>query len=123
MSVVETLREIAGWAPVAADDYHLNGDAAGETYWDSAAVRLDAIASKLSRLDPALLDFAGIVDADIAAAPLPDGWTAVVVDWHRLVLVSPGGRRRHVSRWGDGWLWSTAHAHLADVVAAVTDGG
>lgn len=91
------------------------------------ADRLDALASTLAHVDPDVLDLAAVVAADVAEAPLPDGWTAVAPGFGDVFLYGPEPGDRGIAAWrsarGD-WQLRVRHgghyAHLADVVAAVT---
>ena len=96
------------WSPAAANEI------------EGVSSRIDAAAAQLAHADPAYLDMLAIVAADVAEAPLPDGWTARVISAN-FVGLDHGGWRCVVGRGAS--LWTNhygAHAHLADVVAAVT---
>ena len=119
MTAVETLREAAKMLDEwSAREYD------GSRWPITDCV--DALADQLAHVDPAVLDLAAVVAANVAAAPLPDGWTAVAVGRSSVKVQFPGG---------DDWVWverddfhdewvgphdGEVHAHLADVVAAVT---
>lgn len=125
MSAVDTLRDFVRAARLTVAEQP--ADTLGRIFvvaevLSSEADRLDALASTLAHVDPAVLDLAAVVAADVAEAPLPDGWTAMAWKCDEVALVDPGGRWHIVGRWSGAWTvrFKGRRAHLADVVAAVT---
>ena len=127
MSAVETLRLAVGDILAVAIQVDARMSSRDAAELDEVAAELRTLASTLAHVDPAVLDLAAVVAADVAAKPLPDGWTAVAWGRSSVKVLFPGG---------DDWVWANSHdggwvsdhdarhhAHLADVVAAVTGAG
>ena len=126
MSAVETLRLAVGDILAVAIQVDARMDSRDAAELDEVAAELRALASTLAHVDPAVLDLAAVVAADVAEAPLPDGWTAVVNRPGSVEVVASGGIQWvWVESDGAHWVSDTggAYAHLADVVAAVTGAG